>query len=927
VLSRRRHRKNPLILSASATGIIVGLLVSVATGLAVSMSTTSSAQAADSSSVTIAAKDNDITRVSDPSLAGAPAPDLKITVSQTRGLLSQAIQVSWTGGMRSSSPGSGTGGADFLQIAQCWGEDLQHPGHPDPTTCQYGGFSTLGAMRDGEVECPLGRVDGRTVRLPPVLNAVDYQYTTGSDADYSQPCERGLSPVTSIPFRAATNAGTIASVFPDPSVSGGVGPRVRFGEYSSPGTALDGTVQRSLGDPVLGGALSLPVSANLGGTTQNVVGVNLARNQFFTKYTTNEVPWAGTGADGTGAVKFEVQTAVQTPALGCGSLVTDPVSGGQVPQSCWLVVIPRGAGDSGSSQITHSGLWWDAWQHNIAFKLEFRPTAQRCAIGGSEKQLSGSPLVEGAISSWQPSLCLGASGGTFVVSTGNEAAAVTKASGTAPSPLALTVRSLKTAGKDPVQYAPVALSGLAISFAIDRNAVPNIYAGHTTPPDYIAKNTTAFTSMNLTPRLVAKLLTSSYWLSLPPGASMAHVGYVSDSDRGPNAQSLVKDPDFLSKQDSDEWYYQYLSSTSLADLLVPNGQSDEAFQLWQYAFSDQEGRDFLAGKPDEWGMKVNPYYATVDSTYSPALTLPTVTFPKADPITKANSLPEDLTQGNDSVNLLTYRPFTSDFASGAAYVLRGDGLILGTWNTVKKTYDKSVRLLVGRQQGLAVTTAEAAARYGNVTASLRNPAGKFVPPTSSSLTSAAAAMTASSGNAAVVGFDFASASAIGAADAYPMAMPVYAAVNPLQTDATLRAAYASFIRYAVQGGQIPGVNPGELPDGFAPIPTAWVDQAMVSANAIEQGISPQSLVVGTTVIASAPSGFVAPRAATSSSEDVNAPNPNPTATGDTAGPLVGKPTPADPALGPVSAAVPAGLLSGFAAAGAVPLYSRIRRRQ
>ncbi len=895
------------------------------------MATNSSAQADTSSSMTIAAKDNDVTRVTDPNLLKAPAPNLKVTVSQTRGLLSQAIQVSWTGGVSSSTPSSGTGGANFLQIAQCWGEDPLNPGHPDPTTCQYGGFGTSGSTRDGSVECPLGTVDGDTVRLKPVIDPHDYANTTGSDADYAKPCERGLSPLTAIPFRAAANAGTIASVVPDPTVAGGTGPRLAYEEYSKAFSPLNATIQKAGKDPVAGGAFGVPIKANVSGTTQSLLGVNLFQNQFFTKYTTNEIPWAGTGSDGNGSTKFEIQTAVQTPALGCGSLVTDPVSGGQVPQPCWLVVIPRGTGDSGASEITHSGLWWNAWQHNIAFKLDFRPTAQHCAIGGTEKQVSGSALVEGAISSWQPSLCLGASGSTFVVNTGNEAAALTKASGTLPSPLALTSRPLQTAGKDPIQYAPVAISGLAVSFAIDRFAVPGIFAGHTTPADYIARNTTAFTAMNLTPRLIAKLLTNSYYLSLPAGASRAEIGYVSITNQGKNAQILVKDPDFLSKQTGDEWNYQYLASISLADLLVPNGQSDEANQLWEYALSDQEGRDFLAGKPDEWGMTVNPFYATVDSSYSPALGLPTVTFPKADPITTANSLPKDLSQGNDSINLLTYRPYTSSFAAGAYNSLRGDGQVLGTWNPVKKTYDKTVRDLVGTQKVLAVTTTEAAERYSNVTASLRNPAGNFVAPTTAAMASAASAMTSVTGHASVLGFDFSSAPALAAADAYPLTMPVYAAINPLQTDATLRATYANFIRYAVQGGQVPGVGTGQLPAGFAPLPQSWVDQSMVSANAIEQGISPLSLVSGTTVVASAPNAAAPQRApapvAPVTSESTVVTNPNPSASGAPAAALAGKPTPADPVLGPVAAAVPAGLLSGFAAAGAVPFYSRYRRRR
>ncbi|WP_181408495.1 hypothetical protein, partial [Schumannella sp. 10F1B-5-1] len=56
-------------------------------------------------------------------------------------------------------------------------------------------------------------------------------------------------------------------------------------------------------------------------TKTRIRGIDPNTNQFFTKYTTNEVPWAGSGSDGTGTVKFEVQTKVQAPGLGCGDLI------------------------------------------------------------------------------------------------------------------------------------------------------------------------------------------------------------------------------------------------------------------------------------------------------------------------------------------------------------------------------------------------------------------------------------------------------------------------------------------------------------------------------------------------------------------------------------------------------------------------------
>ncbi len=91
-------------------------------------------------------------------------------------------------------------------------------------------------------------------------------------------------------------------------------------------------------------------------------------------------------------------------------------------------------------------MWWDAWEHHLAVKLEFKPLGVRCEIGAAERQLAGSELVAGAIASWQPQLCLGENGSPFVLSQGNEADAVVRAAGTEPSPLAFTSRPLDRAG-------------------------------------------------------------------------------------------------------------------------------------------------------------------------------------------------------------------------------------------------------------------------------------------------------------------------------------------------------------------------------------------------------------------------------------------------------------------------------------------------
>ena len=154
---------------------------------------------------------------------------------------------------------------------------------------------------------------------------------------------------------------------------------------------------------------SIPFRSATGPTIASVVNnkqvnVEMSPNQFFTQLTTNEISWVGSGSDGTGAVQFEVQTAAQSPGLGCGTAVTS-ASGAVTGSPCWLVIIPRGIQDNGESSITKSGLFWDSWKHSLAVKLEFKPLGLRCSIGAAERQLAGSELLAGAVASWQPTLC------------------------------------------------------------------------------------------------------------------------------------------------------------------------------------------------------------------------------------------------------------------------------------------------------------------------------------------------------------------------------------------------------------------------------------------------------------------------------------------------------------------------------------------
>jgi len=834
-LSARRTRLLSGV-TGVATTLVVGALLTMV-GLVVP------AQSADASSaITVTAK------TADKYIDSAPLPDLAVTVSQTSDLVSQGVLVSWTGGKKSTVPGSEIGGTNFLQIAQCWGDDPDNPGQPDRTTCQYGGFGTPGATRDGAVS--------------------DDDLVAPEDEDYTAPSTHFSRPTyTSIPFKSVT------------------------------GKVIESVVDHK----------ALPIDIN--------------QNEFFTLNTSNEVRWAGSGANGEGSARFEIQTALQAPGLGCGTPVT-AADGAVTGQSCWLVVIPRGTADPGENNIIRPGLFWDNWKHKLAFKLDFKPLGVTCTIGAAERQIAGSELIGTAVASWQPKLCNSTGGAIYTISTGTESDALVAASGTATSPLALTSRPLATeSGVDPMVYAPVALSGAAISFAVDRE--PNAADG--TPADAVERAGLPFTEMKLTPRLVAKLLTNSYLSSLPLRADKSHLGYKSAADPGHNPQNLTFDPDFLAINDA-EWAHQSISSPGLSDLLEPQGRSDVAWQLWRYVLADKDAVAFLNGTPDQWGMVVNPWSST-DADLNPsgaALQLPRDNFPKADPAEQAGTE----TPRTDPVNVVTWRPYTNDFDQGAYLTLRGDGQVLGPWDPAPASgpakYTKTARNLVGQQRVIGLTDTASAAKYQVLTASLLTAAGTYVAPTVESLMAGAAAMTATPGQPAIYEYDPAGEKAKGAPTAYPLTMPVYASASPAMTDAAVRADYATFIRYAATDGQISGSSAGQLPSGYAPIPDGWRASALAAADSLQSGVVPAALTP-------ASSAAVAP-ASTASASSILPPlaqataATSPLAGGDVAGALLGPATPKDTGLGPIGAAVPISLISGLAAALAVPFLTRIRRR-
>jgi phosphate ABC transporter phosphate-binding protein len=336
---------------------------------------------------------------------------------------------------------------------------------------------------------------------------------------------------------------------------------------------------------------------------------NSDSNDFFDSQVTNEVPLARTHGDGTGQELFEIQTVRQAAGLGCGDPVT--TGGATTGRSCWLVIVPRGTTEvdgstrtaqSDADRLESSPLSQSNWDNRIVVPLAFQPVGRACPIGAPERQVIGHELAVDTVSSWQPALCAGGGALYSYTQLTDDVTRSQVLGGSSPG-LALVTNPIppdQMPADHPLVYAPVGLSGLTIAFNIEHQP-PS-----TAPPADLQHDGQRFTSMKLTPRLVAKLLTQSY-----QGAVVGPPDYLKNNPAG-----LTVDPEFLALNPE---YKGFANLITPSDALVQLGGSDLTSLLWSWVTADPDANAFLAGTPDPFGMVVNPNNKN--------LTLPTSTSP------------------------------------------------------------------------------------------------------------------------------------------------------------------------------------------------------------------------------------------------------------------------------------------------------------
>jgi len=601
---------------------------------------------------------------------------------------------------------------------------------------------------------------------------------------------------------------------------------------------------------------------------------------------------AFTDLDGNGSVQFEVRSSTENESLGCShtvacSIVVIPIMG----VSCDRPAAPPTIADNacrqsgnfpaGSSNFAGDGvdlavspaLWWTEsnWRNRFSVPITFGLPPDTCDILDPRAPTGfyGSELLAQAALQWAPAYCLRSDRFKFQANQMPDGSAYRlMEQGEAP---AAEVSSLQPAsGSDPVGYAPTAVTGFAVAYDIDR-------------PD----NAGEYGALRLNARLLAKLLTQSY---LGSDLGRDHPGI------GGNPLSINTDPEFRRLNPG-------LSTTAqeaAATVLSLSQSSDVLTTVTDYIAHDPAAMAFVSGKPDPWGMVVNPAYRNLD--------LPVAEWPLLDTFipTTQNTCRQD----NPTV-------YFSAIAAPVTTLRKVSEALLDAWPNVQTRCDVDLgtgayklgridRQSYGSRFMLGIVSLGDAARYGLRTAALQTKPGTYVGPGGSSL-AAAIGLAHQAKRFEPFVIDQAAVRANGRA--YPGTMVVYTAARLQHLDKDDAAKVAQFIRVSTTEGQRPGSGNGQLPAGYLPITDSGVtrklfDSAQLVAAAVARQYVPPT---------SSPSGSPSPTPTDTSSTDPSG-GPSGPPTGPTSGPSdLTDPGAGTPSTAPSPTTSPTDLASASAA--------------
>jgi hypothetical protein len=514
---------------------------------------------------------------------------------------------------------------------------------------------------------------------------------------------------------------------------------------------------------------------------------------------------AFTDGAGEGSVQFEVRSDVENESLGCNektacSIVVVPIAGVSCDRASTEVVndlttvekacrktgqwAPGASNFAGLAvdQAVSPGLWWSEsnWRNRFVVPITFGLPPSVCDIRDSRAPTGfyGSELLAQAALQWSPAYCLNKKRFKFQLNQMSDEAGFNLMK--VGEGVAAEVSSEHPAAADPVGYAPTAVTGFGIGYVIDKPG-----------------NTGEFTKLRLNARLVAKLLTLSY-----PGSGLGagHPGIEG------NPWAIMADPEFVALNPGLSRNVQEAG----ASLMSLSNSSDIIEQLTAWIAQDKDAMAFIDGKPDPWGMKVNPSYKKFQlpvaewpllDTYVPTTASECWT---ANPPTYFNLLAAPVTTlAKVSTALLDGWPNTQTRCDT-------DG------TTTPHTYKlgRIDRQSYGARFIIGIVSLGDAHRYGLRTAALETKRGSYVAANDRSL---AAALKLSKQKDEVGPFSLDQADVRKSRTAYPGTMVVYTAARLQNLAKDDAAKVAQFIRVSTSEGQRQGSGNGELPEGFLPI--------------------------------------------------------------------------------------------------------------
>jgi hypothetical protein len=530
-----------------------------------------------------------------------------------------------------------------------------------------------------------------------------------------------------------------------------------------------------------------------------------------------------TGPNGKGEANIELLTSVQmqTP-IRCDSthpcsLVIVPAQGGISSTNCSHsgdlgTVTPDGPTPPtavGSSDFFFSAghPWQCSWDKRITVPLHFAPGLANCPKRSPDFSAEGSPMLADAMTQWQAALCLGASPVTVNYNgTVNEDQARNDFQ-SGITDVAFSTVPMTGSAKHPFTYAPVAISAASVAYWVDNQSTGLPY-----------------TTVNLTPLLLAKQLTTSYnyngFACHPtPQEPPSPPYYPCDNAVDWNPMTIFSDPDFQ-EYNPGSWTGLTNNTSNFDTPIVVSGNSDMTWVATSWIAASKKASQFLAGKTESGKQYQDACLNNLTQ----------------EPIACHPHVNKNYLQVTYPVNQILAADSNIDFASQYVPVFPLSSVVTDMLNYQPSGYNyrppppgsptnPALAAQTPGQRDLWALIDEADAALNLFpTAYLQNAAGKFVQPTDQSMLAAVKDMTVNP-DGITLSTNFATKDPA----AYPLTMVVYAIVPTGGISTAKAASIASFLDYVANAGQQPGEAIGDLALGYAPLPQSLRQQTLAAA--------------------------------------------------------------------------------------------------